>query len=144
MRWRRPTAPPASRSRPWAPRARKPPARKNASKAPSDGSPTWRMKFARCWKSSLPRWPNWPRSSPAKRRRDLTEVEAELDKLRRERERLGAVNLRAEEELREVETQHTNLTTERDDLVEAIRKLRLGIQSLNREARERLLAPSRW
>jgi len=71
---------------------------------------------------------------------DLPAVEAELDKLRRERERLGAVNLRAEEELREVETQHTNLTTERDDLVEAIRKLRLGIQSLNREARERLLA----
>jgi chromosome segregation protein len=70
---------------------------------------------------------------------DLTEVEAELEKLRRERERLGAVNLRAEEELREVEAQHTNLTTERDDLVEAIRKLRLGIQSLNREARERLL-----
>jgi chromosome segregation protein len=71
---------------------------------------------------------------------DLAETEAELEKLRRERERLGAVNLRAEEELREVETQHTTLTTERDDLVEAIRKLRLGIQSLNREARERLLA----
>ena len=48
--------------------------------------------------------------------------------------------MRAEEELREVETQHNNLTTERDDLVEAIKKLRLGIQSLNREARERLLA----
>ena len=71
---------------------------------------------------------------------DLTEVEATLERLRRERERLGAVNLRAEEELREVESQHTSLTTERDDLVEAIKKLRLGIQSLNREARERLLA----
>ena len=71
---------------------------------------------------------------------DLAEIEATLERLRRERERLGAVNLRAEEELREVETQHTSLTTERDDLVEAIKKLRLGIQSLNREARERLLA----
>jgi chromosome segregation protein len=70
---------------------------------------------------------------------DLAEIEATLERLRRERERLGAVNLRAEEELREVETQHTNLTTERDDLVEAIKKLRQGIQSLNREARERLL-----
>ena len=70
---------------------------------------------------------------------DLTEIEATLERLRRERERLGAVNLRAEEELREVEAQHTSLTTERDDLVEAIKKLRLGIQSLNREARERLL-----
>ncbi|WP_299104059.1 chromosome segregation protein SMC, partial [uncultured Bradyrhizobium sp.] len=69
----------------------------------------------------------------------VTQVEEELEKLRRDRERLGAVNLRAEEELKEVETQHTALTTERDDLVEAIKRLRQGIQSLNREARERLL-----
>lgn len=69
----------------------------------------------------------------------VEETEVELEKLRRDRERLGAVNLRAEEELREVETQHTGLATERDDLVEAIKKLRTGIQSLNREARERLL-----
>ena len=69
----------------------------------------------------------------------LAEIEENLEKLRRDRERLGAVNLRAEEELREVETQHTTLTTERDDLVEAIKRLRQGIQSLNREARERLL-----
>jgi chromosome segregation protein len=71
---------------------------------------------------------------------ELAEVEATLERLRRERERLGAVNLRAEEELREIETQHTTLTTQRDDLVQAIGKLRQGIQSLNREARERLLA----
>jgi chromosome segregation protein len=70
----------------------------------------------------------------------LTDIEATLERLRRERERLGAVNLRAEEELREIETRHTSLSAERDDLIEAIRKLRLGIQSLNREARERLLA----
>ena len=70
----------------------------------------------------------------------LAEIEENLEKLRRDRERLGAVNLRAEEELREVEAQHTSLTTERDDLVEAIKRLRQGIQSLNREARERLLA----
>ena len=70
----------------------------------------------------------------------LNEIEENLEKLRRDRERLGAVNLRAEEELREVETQHATLTTERDDLVEAIKRLRQGIQSLNREARERLLA----
>ena len=73
----------------------------------------------------------------------LAEIEENLEKLRRDRERLGAVNLRAEEELREVETQHTTLTTERDDLVEAIKRLRQGIQSLNREARERLLASFR-
>jgi chromosome segregation protein len=70
----------------------------------------------------------------------LAEIEENLEKMRRDRDRLGAVNLRAEEELREVEAQHTTLTTERDDLVEAIKRLRQGIQSLNREARERLLA----
>jgi chromosome segregation protein len=70
---------------------------------------------------------------------DVGDIERRLERLKIERERLGAVNLRAEEELREVETQHTTLTTERDDLVEAIKRLRQGIQSLNREARERLL-----
>ncbi|UTD25841.1 chromosome segregation protein SMC [Bradyrhizobium sp. WD16] len=70
----------------------------------------------------------------------VAEIESDLEKLRRDRERLGAVNLRAEEELREVETQHGTLTTERDDLVEAIKRLRQGIQSLNKEARERLLS----
>lgn len=69
----------------------------------------------------------------------VADIEADLEKLRRDRDRIGAVNLRAEEELREVETQHTSLTTERDDLVEAIKRLRQGIQSLNKEARERLL-----
>jgi chromosome segregation protein len=77
---------------------------------------------------------------PGKELPPLAEIEENLEKLRRDRERLGAVNLRAEEELREVEAQHTTLTTERDDLVEAIKRLRQGIQSLNREARERLLA----
>ena len=71
---------------------------------------------------------------------EVAEVEAKLERLRRDRERLGAVNLRAEEELREVETQHASLASERDDLVEAIKRLRQGIQNLNREARERLLA----
>ncbi len=68
------------------------------------------------------------------------EVAAKLESLERERERLGAVNLRADEELTEVEKQHVGLTTERDDLVEAIKRLRQGIQSLDKEARERLTA----
>ena len=70
----------------------------------------------------------------------IADVEAKLDRLRRERERLGSVNLLAEQELRELEAQHAKLTAERDDLVEAIRRLRQGIQSLNQEARERLLS----
>jgi chromosome segregation protein len=71
---------------------------------------------------------------------EITAIETDIEKLRRDRERLGAVNLRAEEELREVETQHASLTRERDDLAEAIKRLRQGIASLNREARERLTA----
>jgi chromosome segregation protein len=70
----------------------------------------------------------------------IAEVEATLDRIKRERERLGAVNLRAEQELQDVEAQHEKLVGERDDLVEAIRRLRQGIHSLNAEARERLLA----
>jgi chromosome segregation protein len=70
---------------------------------------------------------------------DVATIEQDLERLRRDRERLGAVNLRAEEELGEIETQHNTLTAERDDLVEAIKRLRQGIISLNKEARERLL-----
>src|SRR5579862_1182203 len=70
----------------------------------------------------------------------IVEVEEKLDRIRRERERLGAVNLLAEQELNDVEAQHQKLTGERDDLIEAIRRLRQGIQSLNHEARERLLS----
>ncbi len=70
---------------------------------------------------------------------DPDAMERKLDRLKAERERLGGVNLRAEEELREVDEQKTTLTSERDDLIEAIRRLRTGISNLNKEARERLL-----
>lgn len=67
-------------------------------------------------------------------------VERRLSGLRAERERLGAVNLRAEDELAEVKAKREGLTAERDDLSEAIRRLRQAIGALNREGRERLLA----
>ncbi|WP_413718234.1 chromosome segregation protein SMC [Silicimonas sp. MF1-12-2] len=66
-------------------------------------------------------------------------IEAEVLRLRRARDALGAVNLRAEEDAREVEAEHGSLVTEKTDLEEAIRALRSGIASLNREGRERLL-----
>ena len=68
------------------------------------------------------------------------ETETRLDRLTAERERLGAVNLRAEEEAAEVEEQLNGLIAERDDLDKALRRLRHGIGQLNREGRERLLA----
>ncbi len=70
----------------------------------------------------------------------LREVEERVAALRRERERLGGVNLRADDELQEVESRRDGLTTERNDLTEAIGKLRRAIQNLNAEGRERLLA----
>ncbi len=71
---------------------------------------------------------------------DVAAVEMKLQRYEAERERLGAVNLRAEEELREIETQHDGMVKERDDLMEAIKRLRQGINALDREARERLAA----
>ena len=103
-------------------------------------SPTSNTKSARLSTSNPPPRRNSRRSRPGAELPSIAEAEEKLDRIRRERERLGAVNLRAEEELREVEAQHAKLTSERDDLVEAIRRLRQGIHSLNQEARERLLA----
>ncbi|XXK32853.1 chromosome segregation protein SMC [Rhodobacteraceae bacterium nBUS_24] len=66
-------------------------------------------------------------------------IEAEVNRLRRQRDALGAVNLRAEEDAKEVEQEHQELAKEKADLEEAIKTLRSGIASLNREGRERLL-----
>ena len=66
-------------------------------------------------------------------------IDADVMRLRRARDALGAVNLRAEEDAREVEAEHDTLVTEKTDLEEAIRALRSGIASLNKEGRERLL-----
>lgn len=66
-------------------------------------------------------------------------IEADVNRLKRQRDSLGAVNLRAEEDAREVQEEHGTLVTEKQDLEEAIRTLRSGIASLNSEGRERLL-----
>ncbi|MET1027007.1 MAG: chromosome partitioning protein ParA, partial [Dongiaceae bacterium] len=50
------------------------------------------------------------------------------------------VNLRAEAESTELDQQLTGMQTEKSDLINAISRLRQGINSLNREGRERLLA----
>jgi chromosome segregation protein len=71
---------------------------------------------------------------------DLRQIERELERLKIERERLGAVNLRAEEEQKELSDKLDAMLKEREDVIDAIRKLRSAIQNLNREGRERLLA----
>jgi len=66
-------------------------------------------------------------------------AEADLVRLRRQREALGAVNLRAEEDASEVQTERDQIGQEKDDLEAAITKLRAAIAELNREGRERIV-----
>ncbi len=70
---------------------------------------------------------------------DAEALDADVNRLKRQRDALGAVNLRAEEDAIEVQAEHDNLVREKADLEEAIKKLRAGISGLNREGRERLL-----
>jgi chromosome segregation protein len=71
---------------------------------------------------------------------DLEAIERKVDRLNRERETMGPVNLRAESEAEEMKEQIDTLISEREDLLKAIDKLRRGISELNREGRKRLLA----
>ncbi len=70
---------------------------------------------------------------------DAAGAESLLYGLERERDALGAVNLRAEEEAIEYSDRLQTMRTERADLTGAIAKLRDGIDELNAEGRERLL-----
>ena len=72
--------------------------------------------------------------------KDAEGIEAHLFSLEREREAIGAVNLRAEEEAGEQSGRLQTMKTERADLTGAIAKLRAGIEELNAEGRTRLLA----
>ncbi|PXA97390.1 chromosome segregation protein SMC [Nostoc sp. 3335mG] len=65
-------------------------------------------------------------------------TEQRLERLKAERERLGGVNLSAEKEAAEVQEKRDTMVADRDDLIEAIAKLRGGIAALNREGRARL------
>jgi chromosome segregation protein len=66
-------------------------------------------------------------------------IEAKFERLSRERDNMGPVNLRAEAEAEELEQQIASMQTEREDLLAAIARLRQGIGTLNREGRQRLL-----
>jgi chromosome segregation protein len=68
------------------------------------------------------------------------DVEKEmLDRLIAERERIGPVNLVAEAELAELDTSRESNVAEKEELAQAILRLRGSIGSLNREGRVRLL-----
>ncbi len=71
---------------------------------------------------------------------DLPKLREQKEKHVRARDSIGPVNLRAEIETRELEEELTSLLHERQDLVQAIDELRIGINKINKEARERLLS----
>ena len=71
---------------------------------------------------------------------DVVEQEELLDARKRDREKLGSVNLRADEETSKYEIEIKKMEEDRQDLVSAIIKLKESINELNQKGRERLLA----
>ena len=74
---------------------------------------------------------------------DVADRDAEsdaLDRLTQSRERIGPVNLVAADELAKIEEEHGSTAAEREELTEAVHRLRGSIGQLNREGRERLRA----
>jgi len=65
--------------------------------------------------------------------------EAKLDRLKQQRETMGAVNLRADLETKEIDDELETMSTEKNELDAAIKKMRESIEELNKEGRARLL-----
>ena len=70
---------------------------------------------------------------------DAIDQEDLLDKKKQEREKLGSVNLKADEETNKYETEIKKMEQDRADLVTAIVKLKNSITELNQKGRERLV-----
>jgi chromosome segregation protein len=70
---------------------------------------------------------------------DSITQEETLDEKKRKREKLGSVNLRADEETKKYEIEIKKMEQDRTDLVSAIIKLKESINELNQKGRERLL-----
>ena len=68
-----------------------------------------------------------------------SEIESQIQKLKDRRERMGAVNLRADNETQELQDQIDRMMSDRKDLVQGIQKLKSSINDLNEKGRERLL-----
>ena len=70
---------------------------------------------------------------------DAVNQEDLLDKKKQEREKLGSVNLKADEETNKYEAEIKKMEQDREDLVTAILKLKESINELNQKGRERLI-----
>jgi len=78
--------------------------------------------------------------NPNKGLGEVDDLERRLERLIAEQERLGGVNLLAEQESQELEQKVSSIKNDQSDLLAAIAKLREAIDSLNTEGRQRLLA----
>ena len=70
---------------------------------------------------------------------EANKIENQIQKLKEQRERMGAVNLRADNETQELQNQIDKMMNDRKDLVQGIQKLKGSINDLNQKGRERLL-----
>ena len=70
---------------------------------------------------------------------EANKIENQIQKLKDQRERMGAVNLRADNETQELQNQIDKMMNDRKDLVQGIQKLKGSINDLNQKGRERLL-----
>ena len=71
---------------------------------------------------------------------DIVDQEQKVEQIKKKRESLGSVNLRADEETKKYETEIKKMEDDRSDLYTAIIKLKTSINELNQKGRERLLA----
>ena len=116
--------------------------RRAGAKARSEAQETRRAEYARI---CLERFECLPQRLPETMAFDPDEVRdpdaesAMLEKLTADRERLGPVNLVAEQELAEIDEERSRGAAEAEELTQAINRLRGSIGNLNREGRVRLL-----
>ena len=69
----------------------------------------------------------------------ITDQAQKVEKIKKQRELLGSVNLRADEETKKYENEIKKMEDDRADLYSAIVKLKTSIDELNQKGRERLL-----
>ena len=70
---------------------------------------------------------------------NIEDQSLKIEKIKKQRESLGSVNLRADEETKKYETEIKKMEDDRSDLYSAIVKLKSSIDELNQKGRERLL-----
>ena len=90
------------------------------------------------FKHSIDELPNFANIDPEENI-EIEKIDSQIQKLKDQRERMGAVNLRADNETQELQDQIDKMMNDRKDLVQGMQKLKSSINDLNQKGRERLL-----